>query len=311
MGRRHPGPGGDPGHPGPGPLGGPQRARPEKGLRHLQVLNQGGRLGEEKKVLEKLEGKVLRITLNRPFIRNALDSDLMVQTLEILRAHRDDPEVRVVLFTGAGTAFCAGADLNWMRKALTLSYEETVRDSALLADLFYTIYEYPKPTIALVNGPAIGGGVGFVATCDVVITSEEAFFRLSEVRLGLIPAVISYFLVRKVGESRCRELMLTGRKLSAEESLEIGLSHRVVPHGALEQEAGGYIRRFLSAGPQALRWCKEVIERVGTHPPEEIRDYTVDIIAKLRTGPEGQEGMSAFLEKRPPSWSPEAEGKPD
>ncbi len=268
-------------------------------------------MGEEKKVLEKLEGKVLRITLNRPFIRNALDSDLMVQALEILRAHRDDPEVRVVLFTGAGTAFCAGADLNWMRKALTLSYEETVRDSALLADLFYTIYEYPKPTIALVNGPAIGGGVGFAATCDVVITSEEAFFRLSEVRLGLIPAVISYFLVRKVGESRCRELMLTGRKLSAEESLEIGLSHRVVPHGLLEQEAGGYIRRFLAAGPQALKWCKEVIERVGTHPPEEIRDYTVDIIARLRTGPEGQEGMTAFLEKRPPSWSPEAEGKRD
>ncbi|HHI69161.1 MAG TPA: enoyl-CoA hydratase/isomerase family protein, partial [Planctomycetes bacterium] len=179
------------------------------------------------------------------------------------------------------------------------------------ADLFYTIYEYPKPTIALVNGPAIGGGVGFAATCDVVITSEEAFFRLSEVRLGLIPAVISYFLVRKVGESRCRELMLTGRKLSAEESLEIGLSHRVVPHGLLEQEAGGYIRRFLAAGPQALKWCKEVIERVGTHPPEEIRDYTVDIIARLRTGPEGQEGMTAFLEKRPPSWSPEAEGKRD
>ncbi len=266
-------------------------------------------MGGGKKVLETLEGKVLRITLNRPELRNALDSDLMVQALEILRAHRDDPDVRVVLFTGAGSAFCAGADLNWMRTALELSYEETVKDSALLADLFYTIYEYPKPTIALVNGPAIGGGVGFVATCDVVVTSKEAFFRLSEVRLGLIPAVISYFLVRKVGEGRCRELMLTGRKLSAEESLAIGLSHRVVAPGELEEEAASYIRRFLSAGPDALRWCKEVIERVGSHPPEEIRDYTVDIIAKLRTGPEGQEGMSAFLEKRRPSWSVEDDGK--
>ncbi len=210
-----------------------------------------------------------------------------------------------MVITGSGSTFCAGADLQWMKDTLHMSYEETVKDSEILAELFYTLYHYPKPTIALVNGPAIGGGVGFPAACDVAIASEKAFFRLSEVRLGLIPAVISYFLIKKVGEGKCRELMLTGKKFGAREALGIGLVNEVVPPEELVSSAEPYIRHFLEAGPNALKWCKEVIAKASSGTPKETREFTVDIIAKLRTGPEGQEGMSAFLEKRTPSWWPE------
>lgn len=255
-------------------------------------------------VLAELKGNILRLTLNRPEVRNAFNDKLMKSALEHLNHYKENSDVRVVVFKGAGSSFCAGADLQWMKDTLHLSYEETVKDSDILAELFYTLYDYPKPTVALVNGPAIGGGVGFVAACDVAIASENAFFRLSEVRLGLIPAVISYFLIKKVGEGRCRELMLTGKKFTASEALDIGLVNKVVKEEELETALEPYIRHFLEAGPNALKWCKEVITKASSGSPEEIREFTVDIIAKLRTGPEGQEGMTAFLQKRTPSWWP-------
>jgi len=256
-------------------------------------------------VLSRVEGGVLRLTLNRPDIRNALNDDLMRRVIGELDRHREDPAVRVVLFTGAGDSFCAGADLQWMRETMDLTYEETLENSDLLAELFYGIYEYPKPTIVLVNGPAVGGGVGFVATCDVVVTAAEAFYRLSEVRLGLIPAVISPFVLAKIGEGRCRELMLTGRKVTAEESLAIGLSSQVCPRAGLAAAGERYARWFLAAGPEALATCKEILGLAARAEPAALRRRTVEVIARLRTGPEGQEGMAAFLEKRAPSWQEE------
>jgi methylglutaconyl-CoA hydratase len=245
------------------------------------------------------------ITFSRPEIHNAFN-DIMIDELSAALADVGKKKtVRVVVITGEGKSFCAGADLNWMRRVKDYSYEENRKESIKLAELFETIYTLPVPTIAKVNGAAIGGGTGFVAVCDLAIASERAKFSFSEVKLGLVPACISPYVVRKVGEGPCREFFLTGERLSAEKALKYGLVNQVVPVDRLDEAVAGMCRQLHSSGPDALATCKELLQRVPQMSLEEARVYTAEVIASLRVSAEGQEGMTSFLNKRKPKWSSE------
>lgn len=264
-------------------------------------------MADYKTILIDLEPPVARIILNRPEVHNAFNAAMIRELISALEEIKNRTEIRVLVLTGQGKSFCAGADLNWMREIINYSFEENLRESRELADLIYQLDELPLPTIARINGATIGGGNGFHAACDIAIASEEALFSLSEVKIGLIPAVISPYVIRRIGESRARQYFLTGERISAKRAEEIGLVHRVVPASSLDEAVEETIRMLLSSGPQAIRRSKEIIKKVPTMSLEEAREYTARIIAELRISPEGQEGMAAFLEKRKPIWAQEAE----
>jgi len=250
----------------------------------------------------ELKGRVARITLNRPEVHNAFNSVMIGELLSAFGRIKGDAAVRVAVLTGKGRSFCAGADLNWMREIIRYSYEQNLAESLQIAELHHLIYTLPKPTVAMVNGTAIGGGTGFLSACDIAIASGEARFGLSEVKLGLVPAAISPYVVRKIGENKAREYFLTGVRISAQRAAEIGLINEAVPLQELESRVGGLVDQLLTSGPEALARCKELIFNVQRMSTEEARDYTARMIADLRISPEGQEGMAAFLEKRKPSW---------
>ena len=254
-------------------------------------------------IFTERSGKVFRVTLNRPEVHNAFNADMIRELNGVFSGLASDDSVRVVVLTGAGKSFCAGADLNWMREIIHYSYEQNLEESLLVAELMERIYSLPKPTVAMVNGAAIGGGTGFLSACDIAVAAEEAQFGLSEVKIGLVPAAISPFVVRKIGESRAREYFLTGKRLTAARAMEIGLVNDVVPRGRLEEAVGGLVESLLTSGPEALARCKELIFRVASMDPEEAREFTARMIADLRISAEGQEGMAAFLEKRKPKWT--------
>jgi len=250
----------------------------------------------------KIDNRVGYIILNRPDVHNAFN-DKMIEELSLVF---DDIEkndgIRVVVLAGEGKSFCAGADLNWMRRVKDYSYEENLKESLALADMLYKIYSCPKPTIAQVHGYAIGGGTGLVAVCDIALATTDAKFSFSEVKLGLIPACISPYVVKKCGEGRCREFFLTGERMSAEKAFNAGLVNIVVPPDSLEKAINGLIYLLLSSGPEAIRMCKELLRTVPQMSVEEFKKYTAEIIAQMRVSKEAQEGMSAFLEKRKPKW---------
>jgi methylglutaconyl-CoA hydratase len=247
-------------------------------------------------------GPVAQVILNRPKIRNAFN-DVMIRELRAAYGTLlEDDELRVVVMTGAGSSFCAGADLNWMRKVLAYSYEENYEDSLHLAHLMREIYEFPRPVIGRINGAAIGGGTGLVAVCDIAVAAESAVFSFSEVKIGLVPACISPFVLKRVGERYGREYFLTGERLRAAKALQAGLINKVVPVEELDDVVGDYVETLLTAGPAALATCKRMIRDVGDMPLSQAGPYTAEMIAKLRMGDEGQEGMSAFLQRRRPSW---------
>jgi len=248
------------------------------------------------------EDSVARVTLNRPEIHNAFNEVMIQELIDVFKSIANDNEVRVVVLTGNGKSFCAGADLNWMKKVVDFSYEENLKESLGLAELFYLIYSLPKPTIARVNGAAIGGGAGLVAVCDLVISSEKAKFSLSEVKLGLVPACISPYEVRRVGEKNCRELFLTGERIDAKKALEFGLANQVVPHDELDKAVDELVKQLSNSGPNALAMCKKLLQNVPLMSFEEVKKYTAEMIASLRMSDEGQEGMNAFLQKRKPNW---------
>ncbi len=249
------------------------------------------------------KNKIIKIILNRPEIHNAFN-DLMIDELShAINVIKDDHEIRVVIITGAGKSFCAGADLNWMKKIINYSYEDNLKESLKLAELFDSIYNLPKPTIAKVNGAAIGGGTGLVAVCDIVIALENALFSLSEVKLGLVPACISPYVLKKIGEGGCRELFLTGKRISAYEAKEYGLVNLVTKEEELDKTIEEYQNLLLSSGPNAISICKQLLQKVSNMTPEQYKKYTAEVIASLRISEEGQEGMNAFLEKRKPKWS--------
>ncbi len=257
-------------------------------------------------VLLAVDAGVARVTMNRPDRHNAFDDALiraLLATFDEL-ARRDD--VRVVVLAGAGPSFCAGADLQWMRATAQVDEAQNRADALELQRLFATLDGLEKPVVARVQGPAIGGGCGLVACADIVVAGPRARLGLSEVRLGLAPAVISPFVVRKVGSSRARELFLTGDRIDGETARLYGLVHRLVTDEAeLDAAVEGVVQSLLKGGPKALAASKELARFADQW--EEPAARTSALIARLRTSPEGQEGMRAFFERRPPAWVPPSE----
>lgn len=250
----------------------------------------------------RLEGPVARVFLNRPDVRNAFDGLMVTELRSVLFDLRNEDAVRVIVLGGHGASFCAGADLEWMRAMAGFSREDNLREAQALADLFFTVYESPKPVVARVHGAALGGGAGLVAACDIPVAALGTQFAFSEVRLGILPSVISPYVLRKIGESAARELFLTGERFDAQKAKEIGLVRAAVPEAELDAAVEARVQELLKAGPRAVADAKALIREVGYRRIEDVQRYTVERIADVRVTPEGQEGMRAFLEKRKPSW---------
>ena len=244
------------------------------------------------------------IRMNRPDVHNAFDDALIAAlTAELLRLDRL-PEVRVVVLAASGKSFSAGADLNWMRRMAKYSQAENLRDGMALAGLMRTLDGMRKPTIARVQGAAFGGGVGLVACCDIAIASMEAVFSLSEVRLGLIPSVISPYVIAAIGEREARRYFLTAERFDAMEARRIGLVHEVVNIDALDAAVANMTAHLLKGGPQALAAAKKLIVDVSRRPMDDaLLAETARRIAAIRVEAEGQEGLAAFFDKRAPAWS--------
>ena len=250
-----------------------------------------------------VDERVARITFARPEVHNAFNATMIAELAESFEKVKTEADVRVVVLTGEGKSFCAGADINWMREIIDYSYEQNLEESRLLAEALHKLFTLPKPTVAMVNGTAIGGGNGFLSACDIAVAAEEANFGLSEVKIGLVPAAISPYVIRKIGESKAREYFLTGKRIPARKAQEIGLVNIVVPRVQLEEEVEELIGLLLTSGPEALANCKELIFKVPQISLEEAKEFTARMIANLRVSEEGQEGMASFLEKRKPKWS--------
>jgi methylglutaconyl-CoA hydratase len=247
--------------------------------------------------------KVGRIWLDRPEVHNAFDSRMVGELRAALRSLAADDAVRVVVLSGTGKSFCAGADLNWMREIIRFSYDQNLAESLELAEWLHELSALPKPTVARVNGAAIGGGAGFLSACDIVIASTDARFGLSEVKIGLVPACIAPYVLRRTGEGRARQYFLTGERFDARRALEIGLVNIAVEPAELDRKVEEVVFSLVSSGPEALAKAKELLARVPGMGIAEAKRYTAEMIAGLRTSAEGQEGMSAFIEKRKPKWS--------
>lgn len=254
--------------------------------------------------VERPRAGVARVVLGRPELRNAFDDVLVARLTEAFEALAADASVRAVVLAGSGKAFCAGADLGWMKRMVAYGEEENRRDAEALAAMFRAIDACPKPVVGRIHGAALGGGAGLVAVCDVAIAAEGTLLGTTEVRLGIVPAVISPFVVRKIGESNARRWFLTGERFSAEEALRAGLVHAVVPEADLDAEVERTVDAFLLGGPEALAVSKELARRMGRGPLGEALDEATGIIAARRASAEGQEGMKAFLERRSPTWVP-------
>ena len=249
------------------------------------------------------EHGVARITLTRSELHNAFNDVLITELTAALEGFKDDARVRVVVLAAQGRSFSAGADLNWMKAMAGFSEQENREDALRLARLMQTLNDLPKPTIALVQGSAYGGGVGLVACCDVVIAVEEAKFCLSEVKLGLIPAVIGPYVITAIGEAAARRYFLTAEPFSAWEAQRLGLVHEVVEPSALEQRGRQMASALLAGGPRAQAAAKDLIFTVAASDAgSELIEETAVRIAALRASAEGREGITAFLEKRKPSW---------
>jgi methylglutaconyl-CoA hydratase len=243
------------------------------------------------------------ITLNRPQIHNAFDDLLIADLTAELSSLAEDEAVRAVVLTGSGKSFSAGADLNWMRRTASYTEAENYADARALAKLMATLNELPKPTIARVNGAALGGGTGLVACCDIVVASTQAVFGTTEVRLGLIPSVIGPYVIAAIGARQARRLMLTGERIAAAEAARIGLVHQVVDPDELDRTIESNLGHLLAGGPSALAAAKRLIRDLAGRPlgPDLIAD-TAERIAALRATPEAREGIAAFLAKRSPFW---------
>lgn len=249
------------------------------------------------------DGPVARVWLNRPDARNAFDGLMVTELRTALFDLRTVDAVRVIVLGGRGPAFCAGADLAWMKAMASFSRDENLREAQALADLFFTVYESPKPVVARVHGAALGGGSGLVAACDIPVAALGTQFGFTEVRLGILPAVISPYVVAKIGESAARELFLTGERFEAVKACEIGLVRAAVPEEDLDDAVERRVAELLKAGPRAVAEAKALIREVAWRRVEDVQRYTVERIADIRVTPEAQEGMRAFLEKRKPYWS--------
>ncbi|HEU4929303.1 MAG TPA: enoyl-CoA hydratase-related protein [Candidatus Krumholzibacteria bacterium] len=254
--------------------------------------------------LEK-DGPVTHLILDRLSVRNAFDEQMIGEMADATKSLGSDDTVRVVVLTGAGEVFSAGADLNWMQKVAQYSFEQNVEDALKFARMMESLYRMPKATIARINGACLGGGVGLVSACDVAVAVREAKFALREILLGIAPAAISPYVLRKIGEAHAHDYFLTGRTFDAERAREINLINEVVESELLDAEIDVWIQRFLHAGPKAVAATKVLINKVSWSAIEDIQEYTARTIAGLRGSPEGKEGFAAFFEKRRAEWDVE------
>ncbi len=246
---------------------------------------------------------IARVTLNRPELRNAFDEDMISRICDVMGQLSNNENVRVIIITGSGKAFSGGADLNMMKRVADYSAGQNRDDARRLAHMLESIYHSPKPTIALVNGPAMGGGLGLIAACDIAIAAEDAFFALTEVRVGLIPAVISPFVIEAIGIRHARRFFLTGEKFDAITARRIGLIHKVAIGAQLEDTLAETLNDILACAPHAQGEAKNLIKAVAYQPiGKETREDTATRIAERRASPEGREGITAYLEKRKPNW---------
>jgi methylglutaconyl-CoA hydratase len=246
---------------------------------------------------------VARLTLDRPELRNAFDDTLIRELQKSLDRLGSDPAVRVVVLAGNGPAFCAGADLNWMKRMAAYGYDENLADAQALATMLATLDRLPKPTIARVHGPVFAGGTGLVAACDIAVGTPEAKMCLSEAKLGLSPATISPYVIRAMGERNARRYFLTAEVFDAAEAYRIGMLSLLVEPGELDATIEEILKHLLAGGPQAHARIKELIRAVaGRRPDDALVAETAQRIAEIRGSPEGKEGIASFLEKRRASW---------
>lgn len=258
---------------------------------------------QNNKIITSVSSAIATITLNRPEVHNAFDDELIQQLTSILIKINHDAAVRVVVLTAHGKSFCAGADLNWMQKIANYSRNENLQDAMSLARLMQTLNELSKPTIALVQGAAYGGGVGLVACCDIAIASHDATFCFSEVKIGLVPAVISPYVIKAIGERAARRYFLTAEKFTADEAYQLGLVHTVVDTNQLSTFSDKIAKTLIANSPQAISTTKQLIATVSKQNfGPALITATAECIADIRVSPEGQEGLKSFLEKRPPRW---------
>jgi methylglutaconyl-CoA hydratase len=251
-------------------------------------------------------GPVASLTLTRPEVHNAINPEMVQELTAAFQELSTDPTVRVVLLAAEGKSFCAGADLNTMRASADFTYEENMADAAALAGLFRAVYDCPKPVVGRIQGSVYGGGMGLVAACDVAIALEAAQFCFTEVKLGLLPSVISAFVVRKLAPGVARRLFVTAERFDARAAERFGLIARVAPDPeALDAAVDETVRALLKNGPEAIAASKRLVDEVAPVDWDAVVAHAARRIAELRTSPEGQEGIRAFLEKRKPAWQTE------
>jgi methylglutaconyl-CoA hydratase len=251
----------------------------------------------------EIQAQVARITLCRPEIRNAFNDEVIADLTAAFQSLGNSDEVRAVVLAAEGPAFCAGADLNWMRRMADYTREENLADAAKLAEMLRVMFECPKPTVASVQGDVYAGGMGLVAACDMAVSVDSANFCLSEVKLGLIPATISPYVIRAMGARAAHRYFLTAERFNAQEAHRIGFVHEVVAAEALDAKVDELLKALTSASPNAVRACKQLVQDVAEQeitPP--LIDATVAGIADIRASEEGREGVQSFLQKRKPAW---------
>ena len=252
----------------------------------------------------EIKDQVATVWLNRPEVHNAFNEVMISEVIDVFENINTLEEIRVVVIRGNGKSFCAGADLNWMRDVAKYSYEENYNESLNVSKCFYTIYTCKKPTIVIVHGAAIGGANGFITACDFAYAENEAVFSLSEVKIGIIPACVSPYVIKRVGEYAAKELMITGKRINGKEAEEFRLVNQAIEKDRLENHVNSIIEVIISGGPNAISKCKDLIINVSNKLTlEEAGEYTAKMIADIRTSNEGQEGMAAFFEKRKPKWA--------
>jgi methylglutaconyl-CoA hydratase len=251
------------------------------------------------------DGTVERLTLNRPEVRNAFNEHVIAELTDWAARTREAAlrhDIRAAVIAGTGKVFCAGADVTWMSKTVNYSEEENLRDAMAMSRMFAAINELPLAVIGRIQGAALGGGAGLAAVCDIVVAEEAALFGFTETKLGILPAVISPFALAKIGQAAARELFLTGARFSARRAKEIGLVHDVVADAELDATVGRYVKEILTAAPEAVAAAKALIPTVWGRPVADAMPMTAAAIATRRVSAEGQEGLRAFLEKRPATW---------
>jgi methylglutaconyl-CoA hydratase len=255
-----------------------------------------------KHLLTRRDGAIEHLTLNRPEVRNAFNEEMIAELAAWAAVMAADSSLRAAVVSGAGAAFCAGADAAWMASTIAYTEAQNVQDAIAVSHMYQALNTLPVPLIGRIHGAALGGGAGLAAVCDVVVAEEQTVFGFTEVRLGLVPAVISPFVLAKIGRSAARQLFLTGARFSAHRAREIGLVHDVIPASELDAAVSRHLADIRLAGREAVAAAKELIADVSQRPAEDITRITAHAIASRRTSPEGQEGLRAFLEKRKPGW---------